>query len=168
MWIQPLTTVWALVQIDNTLFYLSFNILFLFHQCFLNEPHFSNKKTNKQKTKAKIKIQNTQDRVHRIQKAQQAEVSKWGRLSATWEREESNHKWGGREKLGRESGRRGGNLMWFWVREKDWSPEGLQKECKQATSENRSLGNSAECTIEMGGERLPGLTGRDLWWNIRQ
>jgi hypothetical protein len=28
-----------------------------------------------------------------------------------------------------------GNMIWHWVREKDWSPEGQQKEWKQATSE---------------------------------
>ena len=42
-------------------------------------------------------------------------------LSPTWEREESNHKWGGREELGRESGLGGGiegNLIWYCVRER--------------------------------------------------
>ena len=51
-----------------------------------------------------IPILNIQDTVHRIQKAQQAEGSKQEHLSPTWEREESNHKWGGREGFGRESG----------------------------------------------------------------
>jgi hypothetical protein len=32
------------------------------------------------------------------------------------------------------------NLIWYWVREKDWSPEGQQKEWKQATSGNRRYG----------------------------
>ena len=53
-------------------------------------------------------ILNIQDTVHRIQKAQQAEGSKQEHLSPTWEREESNHKWGGREGLGRDSGQGGG------------------------------------------------------------
>jgi hypothetical protein len=58
-----------------------------------------------------------QDTVHRIQKAQQAEVPKWGYLSLTWEREERNH-----------SGEGGTwEEKWMGVREKDWSPEGLQK-----------------------------------------
>jgi hypothetical protein len=78
------------------------------------------------KKKKKKKVQNTQDTVHRTQKAQQAEVPKGGYLSPTWEREESNHKWGKRKGPGRESGlgerrvRRGGegNLIWYWVREK--------------------------------------------------
>ena len=43
------------------------------------------------------KVQNTQDTVHRTQKVQQAEVP-------TWEGEESNHKCGGRDGSGRESG----------------------------------------------------------------
>jgi hypothetical protein len=67
-----------------------------------------------------------------------------------------------REGLGRESGWGGGNLIWYWVREKDWSPEGLQKECKQATSGNRRLGGLPEFTRDRGGERLPRFTGRDL------
>jgi hypothetical protein len=33
-----------------------------------------------------------------------------------------------------------GNLIWYWVREKEPSPEGQQKEWKQATSGNRRLG----------------------------
>jgi hypothetical protein len=32
------------------------------------------------------------------------------------EREESNHKWGGREELGRERGWGWGNLICYWVR----------------------------------------------------
>jgi hypothetical protein len=40
------------------------------------------------------------------------------------EREESNYKWGGRERLGRERGWSWGtvgiegNLIWYWVKEK--------------------------------------------------
>jgi len=37
-------------------------------------------------------------------------------------------------------GRGEGNLIWYWVRKKDWSPEGHQKEWKQVASENRRLG----------------------------
>jgi hypothetical protein len=33
-----------------------------------------------------------------------------------------------------------GNLIWYWVREKDRSPEGQQKEWKQAISGGRRLG----------------------------
>jgi hypothetical protein len=46
-------------------------------------------------------------------------------LSANWEREKSNHKWeGGRGlggKIGCGDGELGeeGNLIWYWVREKD-------------------------------------------------
>jgi hypothetical protein len=36
-----------------------------------------------------------------------------------------------------------GNLTSDWVREKGWSPEGQQKECKQATSVNRRLGENS-------------------------
>ena len=59
-------------------------------------------------------------------------------------------------------GQGNGILIWYWVWEMDWSPEGLQKECKQESSENKSLGDSPECTRVLGDERLPGLTGRDL------
>jgi hypothetical protein len=63
-------------------------------------------------------------------------------LQSHLEREESNHKWGRREGLGRERRWGGGNLIWYWVREKDWSPESLQKEGKQATSGNGRLGDT--------------------------
>jgi hypothetical protein len=65
------------------------------------------------------KVQNTQDTVHRTQKGQQGEVPKKGRLSPTWEREESNHKWGRREGPGRESGQEEGSsggrgkMIWY-------------------------------------------------------
>jgi hypothetical protein len=73
------------------------------------------------------------NKVHRTQKGQQAEVPKWGHHSPTSEgEEESNQKLEGREGPGRESrwGLVGGegNLIWYWVREKDWSPEGQKKE----------------------------------------
>jgi hypothetical protein len=58
-----------------------------------------------------------------------------------------------------------GNLICNWVREKDRSPEDLQKERKQANSGNRSLGGDPllpECTRDLGYEKFPGLTGRDL------
>jgi hypothetical protein len=100
----------------------------------------------------------------------QAEGSKWGCLSPIWEGEKSNHNWGGKEegreggregggeggrKGGREGGREGGtwerkwmgqggggkgNLIWYWVRERNWSLEGLQKEWRQATLGGRRLG----------------------------
>ena len=51
---------------------------------------------------------------------------------------------GGRDlggKVDRGRGVRGeGNMVWYWVREKEWSPEGQQKEWKQATPGNRRLG----------------------------
>jgi hypothetical protein len=56
----------------------------------------------------KKKIQNTQYTVHRTQEGQEAEVPKLGLFSLTWEGEENNHKWGGRERPGRESGWGGG------------------------------------------------------------
>jgi hypothetical protein len=43
------------------------------------------------------------------------------------------------------------------VREKDWGLKGQQKECKEATSGNRRLGEHPECTRDLGGKRLPGL-----------
>jgi hypothetical protein len=59
------------------------------------------KRRRKRKEKKRKKpTQNIQGTVHRTQKAQQAEVPKSGRLSPTWEREESNRKWGEREGLG--------------------------------------------------------------------
>jgi hypothetical protein len=61
-----------------------------------------------------------------------------------------------------------GNIIWYWVREKGWSPEGQQKEWKQATSRNRRLGEPSECIRDLGGERLWGLIGKDLWWNAKQ
>jgi hypothetical protein len=83
------------------------------------------------------KVQYTQGTVHRTQKGQQAEVPKWGRSSPTWVGEESNHKWRGSDGAGREirlwdCGGGGlmrvgkGNLILYWVREKDWNPEGQQ------------------------------------------
>ena len=51
--------------------------------------------------------------LHRTQKAQQAEVPKWGCLCFTWEGEESNHKWGGSKGPGRESGW-GGECVCVW------------------------------------------------------
>jgi hypothetical protein len=46
---------------------------------------------------------------------------------------------------------------------KDWSPEGQQKEWKQATS---GWEHPPECTRDLGGRRFPGLKERDLRWNI--
>jgi hypothetical protein len=40
--------------------------------------------------------------------------------------------------------RRKGNLVWYWIREKNWSPEGQQKEWKQATSGNRRWGGALQ------------------------
>jgi hypothetical protein len=31
-------------------------------------------------------------------------------------------------------------MIWYWVGDKDWSPEGYQKEWQQATLEARRLG----------------------------
>ena len=55
-----------------------------------------------------------------------------------------------------------GNLIWYWVREKDQRLEGQQKECKQATSEVGGWGYPPECTRDLGGERLSELKVRDL------
>jgi hypothetical protein len=52
-----------------------------------------------------------------------------GREGGIWE-----GKWTGWEAWG------GMDLIWYCVRERDWSPEVLQKECKQATSGSRRLG----------------------------
>jgi hypothetical protein len=41
-------------------------------------------------------------------------VPKWGCFSPTWKREESNHKWGGREGPGRENRHRGGAVSGGW------------------------------------------------------
>jgi hypothetical protein len=50
----------------------------------------------------------------------------------------------------------------YWVREKDWGPEGQQKECKQAILGNRRLGDPPECTKDLEVQRFIGLKGRDL------
>jgi hypothetical protein len=42
-----------------------------------------------------------------------------------------------------------GNLIWYWVREK----EGQQKECKQATSGNRRLGDPPSSRVYQGPGR---------------
>jgi hypothetical protein len=59
-----------------------------------------------------------------------------------------------------------GNVICYWVREKDWIPEGKQKEWKQATSGSR-LGGPPESTRDLGGKRLS-LKGRDLRRNAQQ
>jgi hypothetical protein len=59
-----------------------------------------------------------------------------------------------------------GNLIWYWEREKDWSPECQQKEWKQATSGNRRLrGDLPKCTRDLAGKRLLRTKGRDLRWH---
>jgi hypothetical protein len=42
------------------------------------------------------------------------------------------------------------------------TPEGQQKERKHATSGGRRLGDSSECTRDLGSERLSKLKERDL------
>jgi hypothetical protein len=38
-----------------------------------------------------------------------------------------------------------------------------KKKCKQAISGNRTLGKGPpECTRDLGGQRIPGLIGKDL------
>ena len=64
------------------------------------------------------KVLNTQD-THRTQKCQQAEGPKLGRLSLTWEREESNHKGAERDLGGKGDGVGEGNMIRYWVGEKD-------------------------------------------------
>jgi hypothetical protein len=75
------------------------------------------------------------------------------------------HKLGGREGQGR-GGQAGGmeerNLIWYQVREKDLSPEGQQKEWKQATLGVRKLRGPSRMHQRPGGERLSGLKERDL------
>ena len=64
-------------------------------------------KTKQNQTKqTTIKIENTQDTVHRTQRAQQAEVPKGRRLGPNWEGEEINHKLGAKNERGRKSGKR--------------------------------------------------------------
>ena len=46
------------------------------------------------------------------------------------------------DKMGRQWGDVEGNLLWFWVKEKDRSPEGQQKEGEQAISGNRRFGGT--------------------------
>jgi hypothetical protein len=71
---------------------------------------------------------------------------------------------GYREQLGWESGEGGEekNIIRYWVREKDRSPEGQQKEWKQATSGGRRSRDPPECTRDLGCDRVSGLKMRDL------
>jgi hypothetical protein len=66
------------------------------------------------------------------------------------------------------AGERGveGSLIWYWVREKDWSPDGQQKEWKQATL--GVWGDLPECARDIGVESLSGIKERNLRWNARQ
>jgi hypothetical protein len=50
----------------------------------------------------------------------------------------------GRESQQEEEWEKEGNLIWYWVREKDWSSAGQQKEWKQATSGNKRLGEPSK------------------------
>ena len=59
-------------------------------------------------------------------------------------------------------------MIWYWVGGKDWSFEGQQKEYKQVTLWGRRLWDSPEFTRDLGGVKLSGLKGRDLWWNALQ
>jgi hypothetical protein len=61
-----------------------------------------------------------------------------------------------------------GNLIWYWVREKDWSPEASRKNVNRKPQEIGDWGDPPECTRDLGGEKLPGLKGRDLRRNTRQ
>jgi hypothetical protein len=72
-----------------------------------------------------------------------------------------------RQNVDRERGKRG-SLIWYWVREKDWIPEGQQKEWKQTTMGGRRLGYPPECSRDLGCERLSGLKGQGLKWNAWQ
>jgi hypothetical protein len=112
------------------------------------------------------KVENTQDTVHRTQKAQQAEGPKVGHLSATWEREESYHTWGGRKGPGRESGQ-GGERPGAGGRHDLvlGVGKGLKPWCKlvnRKTQEIGGWGNPPEFTRDLGGDRLLGLKGKDL------
>jgi hypothetical protein len=73
--------------------------------------------------------------------------------------------WGGGE----------GNLIWYCVRENDWSPEVQQKEWKQPSSVVRRLGGHSRMHQRPGRwetqtqrDSNSGLKGRDLWWNALQ
>jgi hypothetical protein len=54
-----------------------------------------------------------------------------------------------------------GYLIWYWVREKDWSPEGLQKTGNLRKWEEIG-GTPPVYTKDLGCERFSGLTGREL------
>jgi hypothetical protein len=65
-----------------------------------------------------------------------------GREGRAWE---GKWTWGGRWHLE-------GNTVWYWVREKDLSPEGQQKEWNQASSGCRRMVVPPECTRDLGGK----------------
>jgi hypothetical protein len=122
-------------------------------------------------------IQNTQDTVHRIIKVQQAELPKWQCLSLTWEREERNHKCGGRE------GQREDWETWegmstescgseVWERG-TWSGIGWGKGLKPWKGQPQEIAGwltppPPEYTIDLECEKLLRLKRRDLRWNTRQ
>jgi hypothetical protein len=89
--------------------------------------------------------------------SEDASVSLWREKKAIkngeGERPRRESEWDGGRRVGRIGEE--GNLIWYCVREKDGSPEGQQKECKQTTSGNRRLEELPECTRDLGGESIP-------------
>jgi hypothetical protein len=59
-----------------------------------------------------------------------------------------------------------GNLIWYWVREKDWS-QVQQKSRNRQPQEMGGWGNPLECTRDLRGKSHSGLKGRDLRWNAQ-
>jgi hypothetical protein len=125
------------------------------------------------------------DRIPKLQftelkNSQQAEVPKWEWLSPTWEEEENNHKWGGREggreRTGRENGQ--GTRVSSEGERRSWSgigwgkrTEALRASRKNGNRQSQEIGgwgHPPECTRDLEGERLSGLKGIDLRWNAQQ
>jgi hypothetical protein len=92
---------------------------------------------------------------YRILKIQSTELKKFNKLKCP--SEDASVPLGGGEKKAITSREEGSWEDWgwewwegrgetdlFWVREKDWSPEGQQKEWKQATSRDRKLGEPSK------------------------
>ena len=101
----------------------------------------------------KIKVQSTQDAVHRTQKGPKPEGPKWGHLSLLWE---------GEKAITKGEGGRGEHDLLLGVG-KGLKPWGQPKEWKQATSGDRTLGGSSQMH-----QRLSWLKGRDFRWNALQ
>jgi hypothetical protein len=55
-----------------------------------------------------------------------------------------------------------GNLIWYWVREKTEALRASRKNVNRQPQEVGGWRDPPEYTRDLGGERLPGLKGRDL------